>query len=222
MTDYWTGYLLALQNSAAANAQLAQGAKWSIAYQNGLLDGLNRIPPRDPSGFVPTAAQIPAGVVIPGRKAPVYTPRPGATGGSVYVPSPAAPPPRGPILPVQVGLVPGNFPVYEVYATVPLLGGVPFDTAESYEHQAGGGWLQTLERNLVKFTLLGADPSDSRDGFRLSGPRGPLAQRIAQAIQAAELAPYPTAYGLSAWYGARTTRGIRILGPQQLQALGLL
>lgn len=100
-TDYWAGYLLARQDSTTAATRRAEGARWSAFYQRGLADGLAGAPPNDPSGFIPSAAQLgEVGFTLTGappapfvkRPAPAYVPRNGGGGGGVYIPPP------GPVL----------------------------------------------------------------------------------------------------------------------------
>lgn len=213
MDDYWSAYLLALKDPAEARARFAQGATWTSDYRKGLSDALTGAQPKDPAGLVPPPGAIPAPRV---RPAPAYTPVPGPGRPTVFVPAPGMPVPLPPS-----SLVPGGFQVFEVYAHVPLRGGIPLDVAEQLRQQSGATWLGLLASSLVGITLLGADPRDYRAGFRLSGPQGPIARQVAAAIRAGQLYAYPTSYGLDAWYGARTTRGIRLISRQELQALGL-
>lgn len=213
INDYWAAYLLALSNPAEAQRRRQQGNVWTQNYILGLQDGLTGMPGKDPAGVVPPPGRIPAII----RRAPAYTPPRGGGGPPVYIPPPPLPVPRNP-----ASVVPGNYPVYEVYAHVPIRGGIPLDVAEQIRQQAGLSWLGALGSALVGVTLLGADPSDYRQGFRLSGPTGRLAQQIVRQIQLGRLYAYPTSYGLDGWYGAQTTRGIKVIGPQELQALGLL
>lgn len=211
--DYWSGYLLARSDPAEAQRRRRQGNVWTQNYILGLQDGLTGAPGKDPQGVVPPPGRIPPLV----RQAPAYTPPRGAGGGPpIYIPPPPQPVPRPP-----ASLVPGGYPVYEVYAHAPIKGGIPLDVAEQLRQQAGLSWLGALGSALIGVTLLGADPSDYRQGFRLSGPNGRLAQQIAAQIRAGRLYAYPTSYGLDGWYGAQTTRGVKVIGPRELQALGL-
>ena len=57
-TDYWSGYLWALQDTITANTRLAQGALWRPNHRKGLTDGIARVAPVDPDGLKPTALQI--------------------------------------------------------------------------------------------------------------------------------------------------------------------
>ncbi len=210
--DYWAGYLLARSDPAEAQRRRRQGDKWTQNYILGLQDGLTGAAGKDPAGVIPPPGRVPPAV----RQAPAYTPPQGGRGPTVYIPAPGTPVPVPP-----PSLVPGGFPVYEVYAHVPIKGGIPLDVAEQIRQQARLSWAGVLGSALVGVTLLGADPADYRQGFRLSGPQGRIAQQVAAAIRGAKLYAYPTSYGLDGWYGAQTTRGIRLIGPQELQALGL-
>lgn len=210
--DYWAGYFFGLENPAEASQRRMRPDVWTDDYRLGLQDALTGAEPKDPRGIVPPPGALPPRV----RPAPAYTPRPAAGRPTVFVPPPGTPVPAPPL-----SLVPGNFPVFEVYAHAPLRGGIPLDVAEQLRRQSGTSWLGLLANSLIGITVLGADPRDHRSGFRLSGPQGRLARQIAEQIRAGQLYAYPTSYGLDAWYGAQTTRGVRLLSRQELQALGL-
>ena len=167
-TEYWSGYLWALQDPGTAAVRLSQN-NWTSDYKAGLRDGLARSVPKDPRGFVPTAAQLamlPAGIAaligtgggsptpVVTRTPPAYQPPAGTTGG-VYVPPPPLPPPAYPTSPVGVQAT------FEIYGSrrgraVPMREALDFD-----------GRLYHLKSGYQM--LVGIRPTD---GFGLGGRPG--------------------------------------------------
>ena len=169
---------------------------------------------------------LPAGVV---RQAPVYQPKGGPT-TPVAAPGPAQP--QG--APVKISYQQTN-PAPRM--SLPLDGArflelacynrgrlIPYDEAVSLQRNEQGGLVGVLVRLFVdvRFELLGDDPGEQREGYRLSGPSGPLARMIRQDIAAGVLNPNPRAYQLSDWVGARMRNGrIKLIGHSELLRLNL-
>ena len=129
-------------------------------------------PAGDPSWQRPGSVQI-----GPGRP-PVALPP-----GPLYRPEPMVLPVLNPAL------------TYEVYATVPTLGGVPLDVAIVAGIPMPG----------AQFYLLGNDAADWRCGFGLSGPNGPGPE-----VGAQRFGPNakPLDGGLAAWVVAQRVNGV--------------
>lgn len=112
---------------------------------------------------------------------------------------------------------------YEVLATNVLTGRMPYDLAVSVERKPNQGLILNLLQAAIGFQVLGADPTDWTQGYRLSGPKGPIAQRVGSLVRQGVLRQSdPAFFGLDAWYGAKTQEGFRLLGRAELQALGLV
>lgn len=107
---------------------------------------------------------------------------------------------------------------------------IPYDQAVQIQRNplsaqlAGlaGAIVQLLRFDEVTFDLLGDDPGEQREGYRISGPTGPLARMIQREIAAGVINPNPRAYGLTDWVGAHLSSGrIKIISSQELDRLGL-
>lgn len=140
------------------------------------------------------------------------------------------PPPFGqPSIPQPPGLpTPGGVRYLELAAFewgIP----VPYNLAVSLNRDSSTV-LGLLVQAGLTFEILGDGPGDSRRGYRLSGPNGPIAQVVRGLIARGEIYPNPTAYGLPAWVGARTvslfqgrrTPTLRLLTARELSQLGVL
>lgn len=154
------------------------------------------------------------------RTAKDYGPKRGSDSVVVLPPPPNAPPPayRG-------------APVYEVAAYV-LNKLVPLDRLLTVSRFAEETVKNPLYRALwlasIKFEVLGDAPGESREGYRLSGPTGPVARWLANlATQPTPPFPLdPNYYGLPAWYVTRTVGGsrrgsVRFLSKRELLDLGI-
>ena len=76
---------------------------------------------------------------------------------------------------------------------------------------------------VVRFQFLGDAPGEDRQGYRLSGEDGPIAQEVARLVAAGMTPPNPAFWGLPAWVGTATSRGrFRLLGREEIAALDLL
>ena len=144
--------------------------------------------------------------------------------GGIYSPpqAPAIYDPTGGILGVPTSA--GSSRFYEVVARSPL-GPMPYDYAVGVTRQSNHGLLLTLLQDAISFQVLGADPADWTQGYRLSGPNGPIAQRVARLIRTGVFTGSqadPAYWGLDGWYGAKTQTGFKLLGKGELQALGLV
>lgn len=107
---------------------------------------------------------------------------------------------------------------------------IPYDEAVQIQRnplsaQLGGlagAIVQMLRFDEVSFDLLGDDPGEQREGYRLSGPTGPLARMIQREVAAGVINPNPRAYGMNDWVGARLSSGrIKLISAQELDRLGL-
>ena len=152
-------------------------------YLAGYQAGLDGYPDTANPYRAPVVGRGPGSVVPP----PAPAPRPRWPGGQ--------PPPDPLYYPQQNWLPPLNPSLtYEVYATLgegALRKGVPLDLAI-----IGGFALPT-----ARFLLLGNDPSDWRNGFRLSGPDGAGPRAALQKYQ------NPQELGLPAWVVAQRQDG---------------
>ena len=239
---YLDGYNYARANKTAALDWARQygdtGGNHEVPYYwrgEGILESAAGLPSRFVAGqqtipavtsTQPPAANLPTGTV---RKAPAYQPKGGPT-TPVNAPGPALekgapvqvsyqqtnPFPRGPLL--YSG---ARYLELGCYNRGRL---IPYDEAVSLQRNEQGGLVGVLVRLFVdvRFELLGDDPGEQREGYRLSGPNGPLARLIRQDIAAGVLNPNPRAYGLSDWVGARMRSGrIKLIGHNELLRLNL-
>lgn len=215
VTQYDAGYDLAVGDPATA--QMAVGRpNLPAAYLQGIGDGLAG-KPRATGTVVPKAA--PAAKPVAGGGVLVTPPQSGGAPGRRVQGGPPVlqPPAYNPNLPPG----PRQFGVenyLEVVAQTPI-GPIRYDLAVSLENRDGGLLLQ-VAKLLVRFEVLGDQPGDERRGFRLSGPDGPIAQQVRR-LQAENRIGKPSNYRLDAWYGAKTARGIRLIGRAELDALGI-
>lgn len=213
--QYDNGYDLAI--AEPTNAQMAVGrANLPAAYLQGINDGLAG-KARATGTVVPKAA--PAAKPVAGGGVLVTPPQSNGTPGRRVQGGPpiVQPPAYNPDLPPG----PRQFGVekyLEVVAQTPL-GPIRYDLAVGLENRDGGLILQ-IAKLLVRFEVLGDQPGDENRGFRLSGQDGALAQEV-RALQAAKRIGKPANYRLDAWYGAKTGRGIRLIGRAELDALGI-
>lgn len=239
---YLDGYNYARANKTAA-------LDWARAYGDtsgnhevpyywrgvGILESAAGLPSRFVAGqqTIPTvtstkppANNLSAGVV---RKAPVYQPTGGPT-TTLEAPGPALakgapvtvsyqqtnPAPR-----MSLPLSSARFLELACYNRGRL---IPYDEAVNLQRNEQGGLVGVLLRFFVdvRFDLLGDDPGEQREGYRLSGPSGPLARMVRQDIAAGVLNPNPRAYQLSDWVGARMRTGrIKLIGHNELLRLNL-
>ena len=158
----------------------------------------------------PVAGRAP--VVL--RPAPPYVPRgqPGAV-----VPAPSTPPPYWPPLFEQT-LSRARY--LEVCAFI-FGKRVYYDTAVQLNRAASGGLLEIVASVGISFEILGDAPGEKNRGFKLSGPGGPIARRVAALVASGDAEPNPRRYGLNDWVAAKTRDGIRFLTPAELEQLGL-
>ncbi len=101
---------------------------------------------------------------------------------------------------------------------------VPYDLAAVVGNlaQSTQGLIPILLGAGAQFRFLGDAPGDQREGYRLSGPSGPIARKVARDIALRRYKPDPTAYLLPAWVGTHMRNGsIKLLGRGELQSLGL-
>jgi hypothetical protein len=101
---------------------------------------------------------------------------------------------------------------------------VPYDVAAVVGQlaQSAPGLIPILLGVGAQFRFLGDAPGDQREGYRLSGPNGPLARKVARDVAQGRYKPDPTAYLMPAWVGTRLRDGrIKLLGRGELQSLGL-
>lgn len=159
---------------------------------------------RTPDGRIIVAPPMPSG----------GTPAPVTSGGGQPQKAPPYVPRQQPPLTGWLG----QFPYYEVSASI-LGKPVPLDLVLQLQNAQGPDWLITGVALGTSVQVLGFDPEDSRRGFRLSGPSGPIARRVQAAIARGQLLPDPRRYGLDGWYGAKTRTGVRLLTARDLQAL---
>jgi hypothetical protein len=205
---YADGYKLAQQDPAHAQMEIRSiqsdlagdsTAFWRVA---GIRDAL--------SGTVARVDLQPAGIVV--RKAPAYVPKPRA-GPGVFVPAPPAPAPTAPAV-----VAPSPFKYLELVAELPVIGKIPFDLAVGVSKLSDGSNLASLLNGAVRFRLTGAG---ARDGFGLSGPGGPIAQRVVALISDGTILPDPRDFGLRAWVGTRAQGAVRLLNASTLRQLNL-
>ena len=210
---YTDGYQLAQQDPREAQQEILSvssdlsGDSTSFWRFAGMRDAL--------AGTTARSDLRPAEVVV--RKAPAYVPKPSTSPG-VFVPAPPAPPPPAntPWAPA-----PSTAPVFkylELVAELPVIGKIPFDLAVGVRKLSNGSSLASLLNGAVQFRITGAGAAD---GFGLSGPGGPIAQRVAAMIADGTLPPDPRAFGLRAWVGTRAQGAIRMLNLTTLRQLSL-
>ena len=152
--------------------------------------------------------------------------------------APAPPPPRPPSSPVvvvpPVGPVPPSYrgaPIYEVAA---YFAGkrVPLDqllaVSNFTDRLLKNPVARLFWKSALRFDVLGDAPGEEREGYRLSGPRGPVARYLA-VIQSQANPPFPvdpSYYGLPAFFvtrvkGGGRRGGIRFLSRRELEDLGI-
>lgn len=218
VAEYWRGYQLGKNYNATARAGFAE-ADPDYYYQLGLSDGGRGVP----ALWTPTSAPPVAGGPVVYRTPDgrvVQLPPPPLTGG----PAPVGNPPIFRPAPQYVPQPNPGFPgwqepkFYEVYAT--LLGkGRPLDQVVKLQNLQGPDWLILGVSFGTDIKLLGDNVGDERRGYRLSGPNSAFAKEIRRRIAMGQLPSDPRRLGLDAWYGARTSTGVRLLTARQLQAL---
>lgn len=102
---------------------------------------------------------------------------------------------------------------------------VPYDVAAvvgQLAQNATSGLLPVLLGAGAQFRFLGDAPGDQTEGYRLSGPSGPIARKVARDVTAGKYGPIPLRYQLTAWVGTHMRDGsIKLLGRGELQSLGL-
>lgn len=217
---YDDGFTAAVRDPAAARAWAKDNRgtdpeTYNFARADGIIDALAGQPNRY-TGVVPTGQVPNSGVPVVGsgrtRPAPPYT---GPTAGSVPVPAPNS------------GFGYPYFPrdtakYYELSSKV--FGKlVPYDVAVSLERLPSGGLLDVIKAVGVDFQILGDDPGEQREGYRLSGPNGRIAAQVRRDIAAGDVDPFPQHYGLSGWVMARLKNGrLKYIGRAELERLGLL
>lgn len=116
---------------------------------------------------------------------------------------------------------PRGWPYLELVAELPVIGKIPYDLAVGIRSLPNGGQLTSVLNKSVTFRLIGDGPDDHRDGFRLSGPNGPIARLVQREVAEGILSPDPRAYSLNAWIGTRSKGEIRLLSAETLRQLGL-
>lgn len=131
-------------------------------------------------------------------------------------------PPPPPTPPVDPGDAAYGGPLYLELAASILGRTIPYDVAVQIDSLEGPSPIFRVPAYLLSWHLFGDAPGDPRRGFRLSGPRGPIARYVRRLIAAGRIGPYPSVYGLPAWVGTRTQGSIRLIGRVELARLGLL
>ena len=228
------GKLPAQEYLNAHLADLNAGSGEKFWYAVGLSDALKGYPYRGPSARTPQAPPVPTGGT--GTTAPYVTPpKPGSvTGGPPVILRPAPPYiPKG-----QPGAVvpapntpPQSWPplfeqtlsrarYIEICAFI-FGRRVFYDTAVRLNRAASGGLLEIVASVGISFEILGDAPGEQNRGYRLSGPGGPIARRVAALVAAGQAEPNPRRYGLNDWVAAKTRDGLRFLTPAELEGLGL-
>jgi len=105
----------------------------------------------------------------------------------------------------------------ELYFLNKLTGrGVPYDDVVRWSR------IGPFFAGFFDWELLGLAPGQSRDGFRLSGPNGPIARYVADLAAKGDLNPDPRMYGLTAFVATRGKRNIRFLSRKELEQIGVL
>lgn len=239
---YLDGYNAARMDKAGAlawaqlNSQNGDNDRPSYWRAEGIYDGalggasrfaVGQTQIGQPSGQQPTQAPVqnlPAGTV---RQAPKYQPKGGPT-TPVDAPGPA----RAQGAPVRTSYQVSHR--WDRYA--PELGGVrflelacyrfgkltPYDRVVTLQRALDGTLLNIVSDFLIRFELLGDDPGEQNEGYRISGPTGAFARLVRQEIALGSINPNPQAYGLSDWVGTRLSSGrIKFIGHQELLRLGL-
>lgn len=250
ITAYLDGYGAARMNKAGAlawahlNGQNGNTDRAEYWRAEGIFDGASGGPSRFAVGqtqITPQNAQqptqqaqqaqqqapvtnLPAGMV---RQAPKYTPKGGPT---TPVAAPGAALPQGaPVRPSyqeshrweRYGPEVGE-PRYLELACYRFGKLAPYDSVVNLQRALDGSILSVASDFLIRFELLGDDPGEQREGYRISGPLGPFARLVRRAIARGDLNPNPRAYQLSDWVGTRMSSGqIKFIGHQELSRLGL-
>lgn len=101
---------------------------------------------------------------------------------------------------------------------------VPYDVAAVVGRlaQSSPGLIPVILGAGAQFRFLGDAPGDQTQGYRLSGPNGPIARKVARDVAAGRYSPFPAKYLLPAWVGTHMRDGsIKMLGRGELQSLGL-
>ena len=233
VAEYWRGYEF---GKAKYKLDDVWGLNPDSDLKLGLLDGglvvqprLQRpatVPQSNP-GDKPIIERKADGTVIVNPPPPLKPgEKPSPVVGQTPVPR-QAPPVRFPLPPLPAAPNERYLELCVFIAGRPVL----LDTVYNLDRlgQQGGllGLLDVLAGALTSYQILGDVPGNSRLGFRLSGPRGPIA-RFVNGLRAEDVIGTPQEYGLSAWVGTRTRRGIlggnqggiRLLSSRELRALG--
>lgn len=178
------------------------------------------VPASGTSGYVtpPKPGSVAGGPPVILRPAPPYIPK----GPPVaVVPAPNTPPaPPPPYWPPLFDQILSSARYLEVCAFI-LGKRVFYDTAVQLNRAATGGLLQIVASVGISFEILGDAPGEKNRGYRLSGPGGPIARRVAALVASGDADPNPQRYGLHDWVAAKTRDGIRFLTPAELEQLGL-
>lgn len=115
------------------------------------------------------------------------------------------------------GVRPGNVLYLELYFMSTITRrGVPYDEVVRWT-RIGPFFAQFFD-----WELLGLAPGQSRDGFRLSGPNGPIARYVADLAAKGEISPNPRTYGLTAFVATRGKRNVRFVSRRELEQIGVL
>lgn len=236
--EYWRGYEAGSTKYTVADVT---GLVPKGDYESGVLDGALRVNPRlakpasvpqSQTTTTPILERRPDGTVIvnpPPPLKPGEKPSPVITGSGTRQPPILRP---APVFDYRLPPLPPSPRFRYLDLFVSILGRpVPLDRLYDLEKlgqiNSHLGMLDALAQALAKVQILGDLPGDNREGYRLSGPRGPIAKFVSGLEQMGELTD-PRAFGLSAWVGTRTQRGlrggarggIRLLTARELRALG--
>jgi hypothetical protein len=211
-------------------AEYWRGRDWAVAKRITAADVAGLTAKSDfEAGIYDQARNLAPRIARPGATRPV----PVFTGPATTTPNPNVPPvivqppplvTPPPIIgyPVPVLYQPGFL---EVSAT--LFGKpVPLDFAVNLERREAGDWLILGLQFGTSIQVLGQDPRDARRGYKLSGPGGSIARRVAQYVAERRLPADPRYLPpprgpLPNWYGARTSTGVRLLFLNDLNQLGV-
>lgn len=103
---------------------------------------------------------------------------------------------------------------------------LPYDLAVNIQGLQAG-LIGEIAKTFLSFDILGDAPGDNRLGYKLSGPNGPIAKWVDYLTRKGDISGDPADYGLPAWIGTYasgqgSTKGVRLLGRDELAQIGVL